>query len=154
MGKKKPEYLGDRVIWCPRGPYDWANTFAVAVSGTVPNVFGHLILNVGGCGPTAQYFHATGSPTHDINWWPLELDQAGYVRYLLENRKIEWRRWRVQVPDPRGAQQRLEHLLMNKWLWLVLPHNCVAFVEDVIQHGGAKNEEWPSLPYFVHRSGR
>lgn len=63
--------------------------------------------------------------------------EDGYMRYLKENGKHEIRRWIVKIPNPADAHAKLEELLTQRWRWLVLPHNCVAFVEEVVKAGGS-----------------
>lgn len=64
------------------------------------------------------------------------MDGAGFRRYLTETGKRELLRRTVKLPNPAGALIYLESLLAEKWTWMVLPHNCVAFVEEVIKAGG------------------
>lgn len=120
-------YEGDRVTYCPVNRYDFANTYAVVVSGSGPNFCGHQILNLGGL-----YFHVAGVHTE-----PRMMTEAGYRRYLRENHKRELRRYRVIVKDQDAAMLRLEQLLSQRWFWGVLPHNCAAFVEEVVHAGGS-----------------
>jgi hypothetical protein len=37
-------------------------------------------------------------------------------------------------------------MMHEKYLWLVVPHNCVNFVETVIQAGGSNAGSWTNLP--------
>lgn len=64
--------------------------------------------------------------------------EDGYIRYLKENGKREIRRWKVTIPNPVGAHHKLEELLAKQWLWFLLAHNCVSFVEDIVRAGGSK----------------
>lgn len=138
-------YEGEVATWCPGSGYDFSNTWAVTVSGSSWNPCGHMILNVGGCGGT--YFHVTGRPAGvdghrypGLSWYPMQMRGTTFYRYLTENKKVEWKRWRIPLTNPAGALKRLEDLLTNRWLWKVLPHNCVAFVESVVEAGGVKKE--------------
>jgi hypothetical protein len=36
--------------------------------------------------------------------------------------------------------------MANKWTWLVLPNNCVAFVEEVIKAGGGTWSSYTNCP--------
>src|SRR5437870_376003 len=101
-------YEGDVITACPAGIYDFANTYAVVVSGSGPNFCGHLILNVGGI--DGLYMHVAG-----IRTYPRQMDQAGYERYLKENGKRELRRFRVIIAYPNKAMLKLEELLAAKW---------------------------------------
>jgi hypothetical protein len=65
---------------------------------------------------------------------------------LHENGKSEIRRRFLSLPDPNGAVNFLEGVMSRTWLWGVLPHNCVAFVEDVIQAGGGTWSSYSNCP--------
>jgi hypothetical protein len=121
-------YEGDEMILCPLDFTDFKRTCAVIVSGYGPNFCGHTLLHVGDC----WYFHVAGGYTV-----PKFMHESGYQRYLKENDKREIRRWIVKLPNPRGAHQKLHELLKKPWLWGVLPHNCVAFVEEIVRAGGS-----------------
>lgn len=120
-------YEGDRVTYCPVTRYDFANTYAVVVSGSGPNFCGHQILNLGGL-----YFHVAG-----VHAEPLMMTDVGYQRYLKETRKKELQRYRVMVRDHDAAMFKLEQLLSRKWRWGGLPNNCATFVEEIVQAGGS-----------------
>ncbi len=124
-------YEGDRMIACPVVPYNFEETFAVVVSGDGPNVCGHLVLRVGLDG-NVTYLHVAGIRTE-----PRQMDEAGYSRYLTETGKRELKRFRVKISKPDLAMLEIEQLLAVKWLWGVLPHNCVRFVERIVQAGGS-----------------
>lgn len=66
------------------------------------------------------------------------MNEAGYRRYLKEGGKREIRRWLVAISDPLGAHRKLEELLAKRWQWLLLPNNCVSFVEEIVFAGGSK----------------
>jgi len=36
--------------------------------------------------------------------------------------------------------------MANKWTWLVVPNNCVAFVEEVIKAGGGTWSSYSNCP--------
>jgi hypothetical protein len=138
-------YEGEVLTYCP-GDLDFSVVYAVVVSGTFPNPCGHALLYV----PKAyaidksggSYFQVAGAYT-----LPLILqDEEEYKRYLKENGKREIRRYAVSLPDPGGAARRLEELMMKKWFWGVLPHNCAAFVEDVVRAGGSSAGLYSNCP--------
>jgi len=122
-------YTGDEMVVCPLKTSDFKHTCAVVVSGDGINFCGHSLLHVG----NGWYFHVAGK--HDL---PKFMHEDGYMRYLRENGKREIRRWIVKLPNPAGAHRKLEELLAKQWRWLVLPNNCVSFVEEVVQAGGSK----------------
>lgn len=125
--KPKP-YEGDVVLQCFIRPSDFKHTCAVIVTGDGINLCGHTLLHTGG----GWYFHVAGS--NDV---PKFMSEGGYKRYLTETGKKEIRRWIVPLPNPAGAHQKLEELLAKQWLWLLLPHNCVSFVEEIVLAGGS-----------------
>ena len=106
-------------------------TNAVVVSGVKVNPCGHLILNLGGS--PGEYFHVS-----ELYGYPLYMNEDGYQRYLKENGKKELRRWPVAITKEPEANAKLCDLMAKKWFWGVLPHNCAAFVETVVQAGGSK----------------
>jgi hypothetical protein len=95
-----------------------------------------MLLNVGG--NEGWYFHVA-------EWIgrPRCMNQSGYQRYIKENEKRELRRTWIPLTDPARAQSKLEELLARDWYWWVIPNNCAAFVETVLQAGGS-----PSGLYF------
>lgn len=119
---------GDEMILCPLHTSDFQHTCAVIVSGDIGNFCGHALLHVG----HGWYFHVAGR-----NNLPKLMSEGGYQRYLKENGKREIRRWRITIRNPAGAHRKLEELLRKQWMWLVLPNNCAAFVEEVVQAGGS-----------------
>lgn len=133
-------YEGDFLNYCPAVPFDFSNTYAVVVSGSGPNFCGHMLLNVGGYG--GRYFHAAGGVYHR----PLMMDSLGYTRYLKENKKKEFNRQKLHIPKPFAAQAKLEEIMLKKRLWLVLPNNCVNFVEEIIRAGGNKQGLYTNCP--------
>lgn len=64
------------------------------------------------------------------------MNQKGYERYLYENNKIELKRVRVKIPNPQKAKRKLKQLTYQRWTWMVLPNNCVHYVEEILQAGG------------------
>jgi hypothetical protein len=122
-------YHGDVMAQCPLKPWDFKHCCAVIVSGDGLNFCGHALLHTGG----DWYFHIAG-----FNDVPKFMRESGYQRYLKETGKHEIRRWIVKIPNPAGAHAKLEEMLTKQWLWLVLPHNCAAFVEEIVKAGGSK----------------
>ena len=61
------------------------------------------------------------------------MDQEGFTRHLEENGKREISRHFWLMPDVKAANRKLNQLLAKPWTWWVLPHNCIAFVEEVLQ---------------------
>ena len=133
-------YEGDDLNACGVLNIDCSRVAVVAVTGSGPNVCGHLILGTG-AGGNDLYFHVAG-----INTNPKYMTASNFARYLRENGKSEIRRRLLSLPDPNGAVTYLEGLLSDTWLWGVLPHNCVAFVEDVIQAGGGTWGSYSNCP--------
>lgn len=121
-------YQGDSGLMAPTKFHNFDNAFAVVVSGSGPNACGHLLLFVDG-----QYFHVIR-----LRSYPNTMNQAQYDRYLTENNKTELERVKITVPNPTAATNELNRLLKKKWTWGGVPHNCVAFVEQVVQAGGSK----------------
>ena len=128
-------YDGEFLDQCGLLDIDCSRIAVVAVSGAGPNVCGHLLIATGRPG-SSIYFHVAL-----ISGYPKYMTEAGYQRYLRENGKSEIRRRLLSLPNPEGAQLYLENLMANNWTWVVLPNNCVAFVEEVIHAGGG---EWGS----------
>ena len=123
-------YEGDLLNFCPAKAFDFADTYAVVVTGTKPNPCGHLILNVGGS--VGTYFHVAG-----VIKKPRLMTRSGYERYLLENNKAEIKRFKIHISNPGKAMQKLDELMSKTWLWGVLPHNCASFVEEIVHAGGS-----------------
>jgi hypothetical protein len=120
-------YLGEHLLHCAAVPFNWRSTHLVVVSGTGPNFCGHAVVNAG-----SYYFHIDG-----LNDYPWYMSEPGYRRYLKENGKKELLRRSVMLPRPEGAQRKLEELSAQRWRWLVLPHNCASYVEEIFQAGGS-----------------
>jgi hypothetical protein len=133
-------YDGEFLNQCGALNIDCSTVAVVAVSGAAPNVCGHLLSATGNPG-NALYFHVAL-----IRDYPKYMTEAGYQRYLKENKKTELRRRMLTLPDPQGAQLYLEHLMANTWTWGVLPNNCVALVEEVIQAGGGEWSSYSNCP--------
>jgi hypothetical protein len=119
---------------------DCSNIAVVAVSGDSPNICGHLLLHILGRGG-GHYFHVS-----EFRLRPKYMNESGYRRYLHEAGKVEIRRRYLSLPNPSGALHYLDNLVANKWMWLVLPNNCVAFVEEVIRAGGGTWSSYSNCP--------
>ena len=128
-------YAGEVLNACGLIEIDFTETWVVAVSGDGPNVCGHLLLYAGN--RTKFYYHVA-----ELHGHPRYMDEGGYRRYLAETGKTEITRRRVGLPNPDGALIDLENLMARKWLWAVVPNNCVTFAEEVIAAGGGT---WASL---------
>ena len=128
-------YEGEVLTHTPAN-LDFSTVYAVIVSGDFPNPCGHALLFVPHAGALASnvgsYFQVAGA-----YGLPRIMDNAGYARYLRTNRKEEITRYELSLPNPDGAINRLTSLMLKKWVWAILPHNCAAFVEDIVQAGGS-----------------
>ncbi|MEZ5429413.1 MAG: hypothetical protein R2747_24400 [Pyrinomonadaceae bacterium] len=133
-------YAGEVLDQCGAIVLDCSNVVVVAVSGDGPNVCGHLLIKIGS-GSNTYYFHVA-----EFHGPPRYMTEAGYRRYLREAGKTEIRRVPLSLPDPHSAELYLEELSANNWTWLVLPNNCVAFVEEVIHAGGGTWSSYSNCP--------
>lgn len=129
-------YLGIHLNQCFAVPFDWRDTWLVVVSGDGPNFCGHALLRAGG-----YYFHIAGPFNR-----PYYMTEAGYRRYSSEGGKTELFRRHIHLPDPSGAQRKLEELSVKRWPWLVVPNNCVSYVEDILSAGGANDAILSNCP--------
>lgn len=132
-------YEGEVLTTCGDLNIDCSRIAIVAVSGSGPNFCGHLILCTRSNPP--MYFHVA-----EVYGVPRYMSEQGFQRYLKENGKTEIRRRYLELPNPEGANLYLENLLANTWTWLVLPNNCVAFVEEVIHAGGGTWSSYSNCP--------
>lgn len=141
-------YEGEILNACGVINIDLSDAYIVAVSGDGPNVCGHLLLYSSKGG--GYYFHVTGDPKASglkkARGFPMYMNGAGFRRYLKETGKTELRRRPVPLPNPGAALLYIESLLSEKWTWAVLPHNCVAFVEAVIEAGGGDWGSYSNCP--------
>lgn len=135
-------YEGDLLIYCP-SDLNFTVTQAVVVSGASLNPCGHMLLCAGSNSQDAWYLHVAGiaGTTRGIHipgvyGYPAFMREAGYRRYLMENKKHEIRRLDAQITNPSRAYARLLQLMANKWFWKVLPDNCASFVKEVVAAGG------------------
>jgi hypothetical protein len=137
-------YQGEELKSVPSG-LDFSYVYAVIVSGDGPNPCGHALLYVpfaSGMGAGGGYYFQIAG----VYKYPHVMDNAGYERYIKENGKSELSRYMVRVPKPGDAEARLKVLVGEKWFWAVLPHNCAAFVEDVVQAGGSSAGLYSNCP--------
>jgi hypothetical protein len=74
------------------------------------------------------------------------MSEIGYRGYLAEAAKQELFRREVHLPDPEGAQRKLEELSARRWLWLGIPNNCVSYVEELFRAGGANEAILSNCP--------
>jgi hypothetical protein len=123
-------YSGERLMSCFSVPFDWSQTNVVVVSGDGVNFCGHALLNTGNRG--GYYFHVAGIYNH-----PLYMNEAQYQHYLRQNKKKELQRGRIPIKHPQRAEAKLQEFASKRWAWMVLPNNCSAFVEEVLEAGGA-----------------
>jgi hypothetical protein len=130
MTKNETPYIGEIMHACLFKPFDFNKAFIVVVSGSSWNPCGHALLNTGG--PNGWHFHIA-----EVKGRPRAMQGLAYQRYLREHKKRELRRAAISIPNPRGANDKLEELLSKPWSWFLLPNNCAAFVEDVVRAGGS-----------------
>jgi hypothetical protein len=136
-------YEGDELNACGVFDIDCSRVALVAVSGSGPNVCGHLILGARS-GRGDIYFHVV-----DPIGYPKYMNASNYQRYMRENKKRELTRRYLDLPNPDGAVQYLERLLSKTWVWGILPHNCVHFVEEVVAAGGATWGSYSNCPVIA-----
>ena len=134
-------YEGDIILACPA--VDYSTVWAVVVSGAMLNPCGHALLYTGLASKQGGwYFHVA-----QAYGLPRQMPTDGlFQQYLKENGKREITRYAVQLPNPAGAAKRLEELVGKPWVWGVLPHNCAAFVEDVVRAGGSTAGLYTNCP--------
>ena len=121
-------YNGEQLEACGVIEIDLREIEIVAVSGSGPNACGHLLLHTLSRG--GYYFHVA-----EVRGVPRYMTPDGFRRYVRENHKSVLRRIKLELPNPSGAEAYLEQLLAEIWWWRVIPNNCVAFCEEVIQAG-------------------
>ena len=120
-------FVGSEMSSCFSVPF--TSAACVVVSGDGINVCGHALLYADG-----YYFHVAG--VYDR---PRYMTEDGYRQYLTEAGKTELGRYRRFLSLPAAAYTKLTRLMSDRWLWGVLPNNCIVFVEEVLQAGGATN---------------
>jgi hypothetical protein len=132
-------YTGELMRSCENVNYDFGNAYLVVVSGDGLNPCGHALLNVGAGGGT--YFHVA-----DLHDYPRYMDEGGFQRYLQDyNKRVLGIRF-LHIQNPNAARYRMEEILAAKWRWLVIPHNCNTFVEEIVQAGGGTYELISNCP--------
>lgn len=114
------------------GKLDWSQAAFVVVSGSKTNPCGHAMLYVGG--GFGHYFHVPGIPK--IYDRPRYVAGSEFQRYLASNGKKEVGRRRIPIPCPPAAEAKLFQLMKTKWPYLLLPSNCVSFIQDIARAGG------------------
>lgn len=129
-------YIGMYLNHCNVFPYGWDYTRLVVVSGDGPNICGHALINV-----ASFYFHIAGAFNR-----PCYMTESGYRQYLEAGGKTELFRRVIHLPNPEGAQRKLEALSVEPWLWLGIPNNCVSYVEEILQAGGANEALLSNCP--------
>ena len=137
-------YEGDELKSVPAG-LDFSAVYAVIVSGVAVNPCGHALLYVPyqtGMGAGGGYYFQIAK----VYGYPHAMTNEGFVRYLKENGKKELRRFYVRIANPGKAEDRLKELMGKTWFWAVLPHNCAAFVEDVVSAGGSSAGLYSNCP--------
>jgi hypothetical protein len=127
---------GNRVILCSPCPYDLTTVELVVVTGANWNPCGHALLYAGG-----MYFHIG-----ELTGYPMRMNPREYLTYLRLEKKSEVRRNPVRIFNPAAARAKLEELLSKRWFWGVLPHNCVAFVEEILRAGGNQGHSNTNCP--------
>lgn len=119
---------------------DCSRFAVIAVSGDGLNFCGHLLLHTG-TSREGYYFHVA-----ELHGYPCYMSESGYRRYLGETGKVELRQINLSLPRPQDASLYLNNLMANKWTWGVVPNNCVAFVEEVINAGGGTWSSYSNCP--------
>ncbi len=109
------------------------------VSGAGPNVFGHVLFCFG---PTVGYIHVD-----EFYAYPKLLTPDGFNRYIGDNEKtVLHREFLADITSSQGTLDEAERLRQIKWLWAIVPHNCVCFAEQIVQAGGSKWTSKSNLP--------
>lgn len=129
-------YLGEKLESCRVVPFNWSDTWLVVVSGDGINVCGHALMKAG-----SYYFHILGWVER-----PWYMNDEGYDRYKREGAKRELFRRKVTMPNPQGAQRKLEELSLKPWVWLGVPNNCVSYVEEIFKAGGINDFSFINCP--------
>lgn len=74
------------------------------------------------------------------------MSESGFQKYLYTNKKRVLRRTLVPLKYPEKAFAKAEHLLSQSWTWWMIPHNCAAFVEEILQAGGTTAGLYTNCP--------
>lgn len=129
-------FIGRHLNYCYAIPFNWYDTSLVVVSGDGPNFCGHALVRAG-----RYYFHIAGLAAR-----PYYMDRVDFQRYLAESGKTELFTRRVYLPNPDGAQRKLEELSVKPWHWFGIPNNCVSYVEELFLSGGANDSILSNCP--------
>ncbi len=133
--------FGNTAIRCYPECFSQGTADVVVVEGDMPNIFGHVLL----CGGD-DYFHVAGPGGTSV----LTLSSLGYRVYLSNSGKQELTRHVLAIPNPLGAQQRLEYRIANpSWDYHRLTHNCSHFVRDILHAGGVSDAWFSRFPIFM-----
>jgi hypothetical protein len=142
-------YEGEILRACP-ADIDFANTWAVVVSGAKANPCGHMLFCCGTSSDDCWYFHVAGQGVKEaIGFYAYPKFMRGdenYNHYLTANDKKEIRRLSARISNPSGAYEKLIKSMADKWLWGVLAHNCAVFARDIIAAGGGALEVLLNCP--------
>lgn len=106
-----------------------------------PNICGHVLLYIGG--GMGHYFHLPGIGVPDggnrqssLYQHPHYFPASEYEKYLTLDEKVEIGRYRMGIPRQEEARKQLEVACTEKRVYLLLPQNCVTFVEEILRAGG------------------
>ena len=109
------------------------------VSGAGPNIFGHALFSFG---QSVGYIHVD-----ELYAFPKLLTPAGFSTYLSENGKtVLHREYLYDLSSPQRSLDEAERLRKIKWFWALVPHNCVAFAEQIAGAGGSQWTSKTNMP--------
>jgi hypothetical protein len=106
----------------------------VIVSGSGPNVFGHMLL----CFDTIKgfYVHVHRAGKHKPN---VICGADAFQYYLKKENKTVLDIIEINdMTDKNAAREKLKKRLMNKYFWGAATHNCAEFAATIVQAGGSK----------------
>jgi hypothetical protein len=144
MGKAKAftGYTGPQIASFtelkPRIEPDCGITFVI---GGNPNPFGHSLFRMG---RRTGYVHVD-----ELCDYPKFIPWFSFGTYLRENHKRILRELTIALPHPISALRKILELNYKKWPWFVIPHNCVAYCEEILHAGGSNWESISNLPLFI-----
>ncbi len=125
-------WVGSELKGRSLGKLDWSQAAFVVVSSDSVNPCGHALLYVGG--GFGHYFHVPGLPRFYER--PFYFSGSDYQRYLSSGGTREVGRKSIAIPCPANAEAKLYELMEKKWTYLLLPSNCVSFIDSVARAGG------------------
>jgi hypothetical protein len=127
----------------PKCPFElrFSDPGVTFVVGGNANIFGHAMFRLG---PEIGFIHVD-----QIYAYPKILPASSLPRYLREHGKKVFRQESIRLPYPAKALAHIEKIRCEKWHWFGIPHNCVAFCEEILQVGGAKWEQISNLPEII-----